>query len=40
MINSQYFPRSCRLPHNVNIKLGLCNYATKPDVKKTKGIDR
>ena len=36
IINSQYFPKSCRSPHNVNIKLGL----TKPDVKKTKGIDR
>ena len=29
----------CRSSHNVKVKLDLCNYATKPDVRKATGTD-
>ena len=37
---SQYFPkRYKRFGGDINVKIDLSNYATKPDLKNARGID-
>ena len=37
---SQYFPKSFRsFGRNINVKVDLCNYATKTDIKNVTHVD-